>query len=244
LDDDYAWGGGNLHGLYNPENSALDVVLDFFTFCKLALKRNILAPNWHWPNFLMVAKDHLQFAFEKSDAQEKYGSAMSLRALGETVYGSSMMYGGQEDAVHTEIDEIVSDRCRKAFIMQQYGELKGADVALFQDAGGFDPWLSLLQTLRAKGVGRSMSDADEFDESSSVDDTGEETSHASLLLGVYLMMKVEREGLLVDKCVEYDDVAWLGPHSALLKPTCKSYSTNSHTLTHTYTHCTHHYIRY
>jgi hypothetical protein len=48
-----------------------------------------------------------------------------------------------------------------------------------------------------------MDDADEFDESSSVEDTGEEASHASLLLGVYLM-KVEREGLLVDKCVEYD----------------------------------------
>eukprot|EP00808_Paulinella_micropora_P004861 g46328.t1 len=110
VDDDYAWGGGNLHGLYDPEYTAQSIAGDFLTFCLFAQKRGCIPHPWDWPAFLKTAAKLVPFAFEKSDAQEKYGSenvfnvmmgGRSLRATGEAVYARGVMEG-QAAAFETE----------------------------------------------------------------------------------------------------------------------------------------------
>lgn len=106
LDDDYVWGGCNLRGLYTGEDDPFDIVLEFLAFCKLAKAKNVLPVYWDWKTFLSVAAKLLRYAFEKSDAQEKYGgenvfsAAMggrSLRLTGELIYGSGVTEGTGED---------------------------------------------------------------------------------------------------------------------------------------------------
>lgn len=102
VDDDYAWGGCNLHGLYDPGHDGDSVAADFLLFCKLAVQARVLPRGWDWAACLDQASGLLGFAFEKSDAQEKYGGenvfsavmgGRSLRATAELVYGSSCMTG-------------------------------------------------------------------------------------------------------------------------------------------------------
>ena len=42
-------------------------------FCRLASARSALPTPWPWGPFLLAAAELLPFAFEKSDAKEKYG---------------------------------------------------------------------------------------------------------------------------------------------------------------------------
>ncbi|MEW5311679.1 MAG: hypothetical protein WDW38_003374 [Sanguina aurantia] len=97
VDDDYVNGGCNLHGLYDPDHTAMTVTLDFAVFCKLALANNVLPDGWDWKVLLSKAGGLLPFAFEKSDAQKKYGrenkfaalmGGRSLRATGTSVWRS------------------------------------------------------------------------------------------------------------------------------------------------------------
>eukprot|EP00947_MAST-08B_sp_MAST-8B-sp1_P001239 g1239.t1 len=105
-DDDYAYGGGNLHGPYNPEATPEDIKIDFMAFCLLAARRRVVPPGWDWPAFLAVAAAFVSFAFEKSDAQERWGSenvfaavagGRSLRFTGESVYGTSCQQSFMDD---------------------------------------------------------------------------------------------------------------------------------------------------
>jgi len=109
VDDDYAWGGGNLHGLYNGDASNDEIVCDFWVFCKQAKEVGAVPSDWQWDRFLDVASNHLRYAFEKEDATEKWGgenvfSAMmggrSLRFTAEQIYGSSIQ--AMEDSTRTE----------------------------------------------------------------------------------------------------------------------------------------------
>jgi hypothetical protein len=59
--------------------------------------------HWDWTRFLQAASGLLPYAFEKSDAQEKYGSenkfaglmgGRSLRSTAELVYGRAFMEPG------------------------------------------------------------------------------------------------------------------------------------------------------
>lgn len=102
VDDDYAYGGGDVHGLYDPEHDGDSITADFLHFCKLAVLAHVVPQPWDWKACLEKAKKLLGFAFEKSDAQEKYGSenvfsvlmgGRSLRATAEQVYGRSCMNG-------------------------------------------------------------------------------------------------------------------------------------------------------
>ena len=68
-DDDYAWGGGNLHGPYNPEATPMSITLDFIMFCDLARHHRVVPARWPWAKFLAIAVKFVAFAFEKSDAQ-------------------------------------------------------------------------------------------------------------------------------------------------------------------------------
>jgi hypothetical protein len=148
VDDDYAWGGGYLHGLYDPDHTSLSLVLDFLVFCKLAVEKGALPAGWRWAPFLDVAAGLLPYAFEKSDAQEKYGrenvfSAMmggrSLRFTGEAIMGSSVMGQGQS----------AEDRrlCRE---VEQFDHALNGNDAFFNDVGGVALWRKLLATLETR----------------------------------------------------------------------------------------------
>jgi len=54
-DDDYQWGGGYLHGPYEPNATPLSIETDFVAFCVLAKRRGVLPENWDWSAFLRVA---------------------------------------------------------------------------------------------------------------------------------------------------------------------------------------------
>ena len=54
-------------------------------FCRLAARREALPAGWSWAGLLETAATLLPYAFEKSDAKEKYG--------GENVF--SVVMGGR-----------------------------------------------------------------------------------------------------------------------------------------------------
>lgn len=98
-DDDYTWGGGQLHGPYDPEGDTATIAEDFLTFCLLAVRTGVIPKRWDWAAFLQVAKRFVVCAFEKSDAQERWGSenvfaaamgGRSLRWTATKVYGSEI----------------------------------------------------------------------------------------------------------------------------------------------------------
>lgn len=103
VDDEYAWGGnirsGSLYGVCTGDTTARDLVQDFLLFCRLVKEQQFLPGLWCWTEFLTVAGRLLPYAFEKSDAKEKYGSenwfqavlgGRSLRYTGERIYGTSI----------------------------------------------------------------------------------------------------------------------------------------------------------
>jgi len=96
-DDDYAYGGCYLHGPYDPDNTPIDRMLDFLVFCVLAKRNGVIPADWPWPDFLRAAVQWMPYAFEKSDAQKRWGSenvfdgargGRSLRYTASIVYGS------------------------------------------------------------------------------------------------------------------------------------------------------------
>lgn len=153
LDDDYVWGGGNLHGLYNSDTTEETIVADFLTFCKLAMCNNALPLCWDWLFFLEKHGNLLCFAFEKSDAKEKYGkeniflAAMggrSLRFTAEIIYGCSME-AQEESETHQKVlailDPLIFSEKGLKFAIQK-------NPHLFHDVGGISVWLKLLRDVR------------------------------------------------------------------------------------------------
>lgn len=113
-DDDYAWGGCYLHGPYNPEATLESIKTDFIAFCLLAKRRGVVPAGWDWSAFLKAAANHVVFAFEKSDAKERWGgenvfSAMmggrSLRYTAEIVYGSNIQAGETSPEAEQALDD-------------------------------------------------------------------------------------------------------------------------------------------
>ena len=146
IDDEYAWGGG-LRGLYDPDATTLDIVKDFLVFTKLAVARKAVPSTWRWPAFLDYATANLGFAFEKSDAQTKYGSenifdgtmgGRSLRYTAMAIYGREMMDQRPYDGELAALNNAVSPLSQQALL---------ARTDLFEDVGGVDPWRRLLQTV-------------------------------------------------------------------------------------------------
>eukprot|EP00960_Hanusia_phi_P026775 746460-Hanusia_phi.AAC.1 len=147
-DDDYVWGGCNMHGLYHMSGKQ-PIVEDFLVFCKLAVERQVIPAEWDWKKFLATAKDLLPYAFEKEDAKDKYGgenvltAAMggrSLRFTAEVIYQSSCMSGdmGISDR-HSEVSELVD--CEWKALS------KPAKASFFDDVGGQKIWVDLFRTM-------------------------------------------------------------------------------------------------
>ena len=144
-DDDYAWGGGNLHGPYCPDATTQSNAFDFLVFCVLASRRNVVPPGWDWLAFFKVASQFVCFAFEKSDAQERWGgenvfSALtgsnggrSLRYTAEVVYGSSCQSGSTEHSDHIKADEEAGES-------GAWNDRPPLPDALYDEVGGRAAW--------------------------------------------------------------------------------------------------------
>jgi len=150
VDDDNVWNGGYLHGLYVPdpqEGQKLTVIKDFLIFMKLAVMNGVIPEGdcFSFAKCLRKAVGLLPYAFEKSDAKEKYGGenvyspGPSLRRTGEAVYGTSIMAGSKGDNAK-EIEEKVEKSVKKAFHKSK--------KKIFEDVGGFDIWLKLYKTVK------------------------------------------------------------------------------------------------
>lgn len=146
VDDTYVF-GGDTRGMYSEEcggGSGNGITsADFLLFCKLAVQHGVVPDNWDWAAFLTTAKGLLRYAFEKSDAQEKYGvRGERLRGTAEVVFGSSCMSMMTSEAEAEMEERIEAHRSREE---------------LYQDVGGIAVWreASMAPKLRSgKGVGR------------------------------------------------------------------------------------------
>lgn len=142
VDDMMHYGMGTL-GLYMPDVEAKDIVEDFLVFCKMALRNEIIPDGWDWKAFLEAAKVLLAYAFEKSDAKDKYGgenifSAMlggrSLRFTAEMVYESSCI--SSEGTSQNEVK--IRD-----FLAMGLDALFRSEPGFFEDIGGVAAWRNL-----------------------------------------------------------------------------------------------------
>jgi len=164
IDDMYCW-GGNITGLYDPDATKLSILSDFLRFCRLAVHRGALPSGWSWSAMLTVAAGLLPFAFEKSDAQQKYGQenvfsgyvgGRSLRFQGELIYGSSTMdpynFDPKEKKV-LEIEQLVDDAFESDSPKKIFDPKKNPKASVFDAVGGAAAWKKLYEMMEAPAHG-------------------------------------------------------------------------------------------
>ncbi|KAF6261090.1 hypothetical protein COO60DRAFT_1682349 [Scenedesmus sp. NREL 46B-D3] len=160
VDDDYCQGGCltcYLHGLYDPDATNDTVAEDFLIFCKLTVKAGALPQLWDWHALLRKAQALLPHAFEKSDAQDKYGSenifagmilpGRSLRYTAQVVYGTDCF---SRDSAADEVSARLANEAEqlRALVMGKWGSLvEGQGSSLFDDVGGVQLWQQLHRNL-------------------------------------------------------------------------------------------------
>jgi hypothetical protein len=154
--------GCNLHGLYDvstdsdkpPKNTICE---DFLIFCKLAVQHKVIPPAWDWPKFLKTAVGLLPYAFEKSDAQEKWGgenvfTAMtggrSLRFTGEVFYGSSIRGAAGGGGVAGGGDHGKAFKTLSKQVEGKWKQLVKGGGDMFADVGGVALWKQLHSALQ------------------------------------------------------------------------------------------------
>jgi hypothetical protein len=159
VDDEYAWGGGETRGLYGADGDPEFVALDFLAFCKLAAARRAVPAGWDWAGVCAQAASLLPYAFEKSDAQEKWGgenvfaAAMggrSLRATAEAVLGSSCTSQDDPSDEEFELMEQLQEAGWERLVRDGRGA--GAGGGVFGAVGGVAAWRELMAGL-AKAMG-------------------------------------------------------------------------------------------
>lgn len=161
VDDDYVWGGGNFHGLYSAmvgevDDPELEVVKDFYGFVRMAKKNEVLPEEFDFSLLLEKAKDMLGYAFEKSDAKEKYGGENvfsvlvsgrpSLRYTAERICGTSGRESYNTD--HNDESEAMEKFCEefeRAFYKKKLNKI-------CVDLGGAEIWKELVDVLDINGA--------------------------------------------------------------------------------------------
>ncbi len=149
-DDDQVWSGGECIGLYSSysERNHWEPFRQFHLFCPLAKTNGVIPEkNWSWELVIEKAKLLLGYAFEKSDAQEKYGSenvfsslmgGRSLRFTGEYVY-SNAVTEQKKSKQHGEELKLIPRNYGKGKIWQNSN--------LFESVGGVNLWKSFHEHL-------------------------------------------------------------------------------------------------
>lgn len=159
VDDDYAW-GGNLRGLYDSSASGegpdrVDIARDFYVFCRMAKENGVLPREFKWRPFIEKAKKLLGFAFEKSDAKERWGgenvfSALmgqpSLRVTAEQVYGIAMGSYGECDPSYEQFNLKV-EVYEKEFNKGNRSRNEEVKKGTFEAYGGAKLWTELLRDM-------------------------------------------------------------------------------------------------
>ena len=155
IDDEYTWKGELRPGsLYDNDHTEDSIVADFLVYCHLAIFVGAVPLNWDWVQCLDKFGYLIRFAFEKSDAGDKYGrenifsglmGGRSLRFTAEIIYGSSAVggdYNDPSDQVLATVREL-----ERLYSLVSDGIEWSADNILFKDVGGFDVWNRLLANL-------------------------------------------------------------------------------------------------
>jgi len=151
LDDEYALEGDVRGGTLYDQSEPDEIVQDFLVFCRLAKDRGALPEGWIWAKFLDTAAELLPFAFEKSDAKEKYGGenvfalvtgGRSLRYTGEEIYGSSLGAFAEESQEYKRMIRELKDKKRTAEMVEEVGGKKVWDSLewkLWRNISGAQP---------------------------------------------------------------------------------------------------------
>ena len=159
LDDEYAYQGDVRSGsLYDPYHTKKSIAADFLVYCHLARCVGAVPVNsgWDWVGCLDTFGHLLSYAFEKSDAADKYGredifsarllGGRSLRATAERIYGSSVA-----GAIDTPTDDILATVAElerlESLVGNGFMEWNSKNT-LFQDVGGFAVWNRLLGNVK------------------------------------------------------------------------------------------------
>ena len=164
IDDEYSY-SQNTRGLYQNEGP-FEVVVDFLVFCKLAAERRAVPPGgaWDWGKFLAQASGDLCYAFEKSDAQVKYGQENvlsvaagrpSLRYTAEVIYGHSCMADDDVSDAYDTLCDRCFDMLEEAYDLRAVAadSAGNPDLAeLFRDVGGAPMWLDFYKKLKLAGL--------------------------------------------------------------------------------------------
>ena len=138
-DDDYQWGGCYLHGPYEPQATPESLAEDFLVFCVLAKQAKATPDGWDWQAFLKVAPKYIAFAFEKSDAKDRWGSenyfnaqlgGRSLRFTGTIIYGSPVDRPGMSEVHERTLDDVESK-----------------EAEMYDEVGGVAAWDALVLDL-------------------------------------------------------------------------------------------------
>jgi len=169
VDDCYAWGGGDLVGLYDPDSTPKSITLHFYRYCDLARKKGFFNPKfikWDWPSLMAVASDSLMYAFEKSDAKDKWGGENyfssymgtnpSLRATGNEIYGFDMQLASMNTAnrnmsKNEQLDEDEWEEKIQPILLERKWKESSQEVASkFQEFGGISLWNQLERDIAQK----------------------------------------------------------------------------------------------
>lgn len=148
--DDMFWGGGYLHGPYrvHPAPTKVSIAADFLCFCTLAKRNGVVPADWAWAAFLKVAARFAGYAFEKSDAQTRWGSenvynammgGRSLRFTAMQVYGSEPNQPGNSRQ-HNDVLALVAE-------VLYVSDLPSA---LTEEVGGRAAWEEFATTVKSR----------------------------------------------------------------------------------------------
>ncbi|KAG2425353.1 hypothetical protein HXX76_013767 [Chlamydomonas incerta] len=125
-------------------------------YCKAGVVTGVVpaAPGWDWKACLHKAAGLLRYAYEKSDAQEKWGpmAGMTLRLLAEQVYGTSCMgMDGDSLSLAALRTDLGFTHSAPEEAEERLRDLMRARREVFNSVGGAEAWLQLI-----KGVQKEM----------------------------------------------------------------------------------------
>eukprot|EP01023_Acetabularia_acetabulum_P034796 TRINITY_DN3270_c0_g1_i3.p2 TRINITY_DN3270_c0_g1~~TRINITY_DN3270_c0_g1_i3.p2 ORF type:complete len:285 (+),score=57.05 TRINITY_DN3270_c0_g1_i3:71-925(+) len=174
IDETYVYRGDAI-AMYNPDSSKFDILTHFWIFCKLCARRGVIpTQKWNWNKFLDVASEGLMYAFQKSDAEEKYDGedvmdaqlgGRSLQATAEYVYGGSpgLWCCETADEEAQELEEKVEkwkesldDDIDEEADIEEFDEdmlcVFWSNEKRFLDVGGISAWRQLMSLLPERNL--------------------------------------------------------------------------------------------